>query len=100
MDIHRLIKDLYDERERVSRLIAFFEELQNPGKGPPKMRGRGRKSMSAEERRQVSARIKRYWDQRRAEKSRDGNGSASEPAAPQDASPGVSVQVDGAPPQR
>ena len=69
MDLYKAIQDLYAEKERLERVIASLEELQrNAGSAPvlPKgMQRRGRKSMNAAERQEVSERMKRYWASRR-----------------------------------
>ena len=67
MDLYKAIRQLYEERARLDRVIASLEELQKTGQEdhaePPKRRGR--KDMSAEERGQVSERMKQYWADRR-----------------------------------
>jgi hypothetical protein len=69
MDLYKAIQDLYAEKEKLERVIASLEELQRAGgvgaviPKPPKRRGR--KSMSARERREVSERMKKYWEGRR-----------------------------------
>lgn len=70
MDLYSAIRELYEERERLDRVIASLEGLQKEAGGAqagseasPKRRGR--KAMSAEERREVSARMKEYWSNRR-----------------------------------
>ena len=69
MDLYKAIQDLYAEKEKLERVIASLEELQRTaGSLPvPQMGGkrRGRKSMSAKERQEVSERMKRYWASRR-----------------------------------
>jgi hypothetical protein len=70
MDLYKAIQDLYAEKEKLERVIASLEELQLGAGGgiPPKPKSgkpRGRKSMSAEERQEVSARMKKYWASRR-----------------------------------
>jgi hypothetical protein len=69
MDLYKAIQDLYAEKEKLERVIASLEELQRRGGSqtplPKPTRRRGRKSMSAEERREVSARMKKYWESRR-----------------------------------
>jgi hypothetical protein len=69
MDLYKAIQDLYTEKEKLERVIASLEELQRTaGELPdvPKVaRRRGRKSMNAEERQEVSERMKRYWESRR-----------------------------------
>jgi hypothetical protein len=70
MDLYKAIQDLYAEKEKLERVIASLEELQLAAGGgiPPKLKSgkpRGRKSMSPEERQEVSARMKKYWASRR-----------------------------------
>jgi len=70
MDLYKAIQDLYVEKEKLERIIASLEELQRSAQsdpaGPPKIVSRrGRKSMSHEERQEVSERMKRYWEARR-----------------------------------
>lgn len=59
---------LYDEKRRLDRLIESLEDLQTHGNGaktPPAPSRRGRRMMTAEERMQVSARMRKYWSERR-----------------------------------
>jgi hypothetical protein len=69
MDLTEAIRQLYAERERLDRVIASLERLENE---PDALRSRaatpkrrGRKAMTAEERRQVSERMRQYWADRR-----------------------------------
>jgi hypothetical protein len=76
MDLHKAIQDLYAEKERLERVIASLEELLRAGtttftETKAKQR-RGRKSMSAPERAEVSQRMKRYWANRRKQESKPG----------------------------
>ena len=69
MDLYKIISELYFQRGKLDLVIAALEELQRvqqsaDGLAAPPLR-RGRKSMSAEERRQVSERMKEYWQNRR-----------------------------------
>jgi len=69
MDLYKAIRDLYAEKERLERVIASLEELQRKAE-PAQEAGaagkrRGRKSMSAAERKEVSHRMKKYWEGRR-----------------------------------
>jgi hypothetical protein len=69
MDLYKAIQDLYAEKEKLERVIDSLEELQKAA-GPlpivPKTAGRrGRKSMSSRERKEVSERMKKYWESRR-----------------------------------
>jgi hypothetical protein len=53
---------LYAEKERVEKAIAALEQLQaNSSDTAVKPKRPGRKSMGEEERRKVSARMKRFW---------------------------------------
>jgi len=63
MDLIKTIEELRREKERLGRVIASLEELNAPvaGVATPVRNRRGRKSMSPEERREVSARMKKYW---------------------------------------
>ncbi len=66
MNIHQAIKELLAEKERLDRAIAHLEGMQNQrGDGAPARKRRGRKTMDAQARRQVSERMKRYWEDRR-----------------------------------
>jgi hypothetical protein len=73
MDVQETLRLLKIEKERLERAIALLEELQGGGgRGahPPdiKPERRGRKSMSEDERREVSERMKKYWASRRQNK--------------------------------
>jgi hypothetical protein len=69
MNLHRVLQELYAQREKLERVIASLEELQLPAGATPGQpvtaKRRGRKSMGATERREVSARMKKYWALRR-----------------------------------
>ncbi len=66
MDVHEIIRQLYEERERVDHAIRSLEELlAKEASGDTARKRRGRKSMSQEERRQVSKRMRKYWEDRR-----------------------------------
>ena len=71
MDLYKAIRDLYAEKEKLERVIASLEELQRTAEAGPALpqgsKRRGRKSMSSAERREVSARMKKYWAGRRNE---------------------------------
>ena len=66
MNLTEIIRSLYDEKAKLEDSIAALEALKSPnvpaGWQPQR---RGRKSMGAEERLLVSARMKRYWEARR-----------------------------------
>jgi hypothetical protein len=70
MDLHKVIQDLYAEKEKLERVIASLEELQKsagplPTGLPKAASSRGRKFMSSTERKEVSERMKKYWESRR-----------------------------------
>lgn len=71
MDLLKAIRELHAEKKRLTRVIATLEEMMAAGvtdHGKKKKSvHRGRKSMSAEERRQVSERMAKYWAARRAQ---------------------------------
>lgn len=72
MDLYKAIRDLYEEKKRLDHVIASLEELQNT---PAFLdltaaeKRRGRKSMNAEARLEVSQRMKKYWAARRKNES-------------------------------
>jgi len=66
MDLTKTIEELLREKEKLERVIASLEELHgNVTDGVPQPKRQGRKFMSLEERREVSARMTRYWKDRR-----------------------------------
>jgi hypothetical protein len=70
IDLYKTIQDLYDEKEKLQRIIASLVDLQRGVGGdiplmPKGGKRRGRKSMSDEERQTVSVRMKKYWSVRR-----------------------------------
>jgi hypothetical protein len=68
MDIHRIIRDLNEERENLNRIIESLELVAKTGRGYSKPPGRrGRKFMDTAARQEVSERMKKYWAARRAE---------------------------------
>ena len=72
MDLYKTIQILHEERERLAKLIAYLEHVKQlkTSKGESSRRKppdrRGRKRMTAAERREVSERIKKYWAARAA----------------------------------
>jgi chromosome condensin MukBEF MukE localization factor len=77
VDLYKAIRELIDEKKRIERIISSLEAMQKegmvalPGKAVTKTgnaKRRGRKSMSPEERREVSERMARYWEARRRER--------------------------------
>jgi hypothetical protein len=73
MDLYKTIQQLYEEKERLERVIASLEELQRTAGAvplpPQASKRRGRKSMTAEERQEVSERMKKYWENHRQPRS-------------------------------
>jgi len=66
MDLTDTLRGLYEDKEKLERVIAALEELQQSMAAGSRPRDRrGRKFMSADERQQVSARMKKYWAGRR-----------------------------------
>jgi hypothetical protein len=72
IDLRKVLKDLYTQKERLEHVITSLEALQQGSEAqmpPQKKTNRGRKSMGAEERREVSERMRRYWAARRKSKT-------------------------------
>ena len=67
MDLRETIQALYAQKEKLERVIADLEDLQRTTQStvPKASSRRGRKSMPAEERAEVSERMKKYWAGRR-----------------------------------
>ena len=66
MDINRALRELYAEKQRLDTTIAALEQhLAGLSATPARVR-RGRKKMSPEERLEVSKRMAKYWEARRA----------------------------------
>jgi hypothetical protein len=68
MDLTKTIEELLREKEKLERVIASLEELTVTGV-VPRAEPRGRKFMSLAERQEVSARMTRYWKNRRNQRS-------------------------------
>lgn len=74
MDFYKAIRQLQVEKARLDRVISSLEELQKAGPAAPAempKKKRGRKFMDARARREVSERMKRYWEQRRKQSGTD-----------------------------
>lgn len=70
MDLYKVIRELVDERRRLDGIIARLERVLKEevvrAKSPPKpKKRRGRKGMNAEQRQEVSDRMRKYWAERR-----------------------------------
>jgi len=78
MDLNKAIRELYAEKQRLEEAIASLEGLLNAKTSAEALnldelrrkKHRGRKSMPPDERRAVSARMKKYWAQQRATSAR------------------------------
>ena len=85
MDLYKAIQDLYAEKEKLERVIASLEELQRTSDtltpAPRTAKRRGRKSMSPDERQEVSERMKKYWESRR----HSGDSGGDDPTDPEGA---------------
>ncbi len=66
MDLQKAIGELRARKAQVERAIAQMEELLS---GTDRPKRRGRKSMSSEERAEVSRRMKNYWASRGKQKN-------------------------------
>ncbi len=85
MDLYEAIRALHEEKKRLDRLIAVLEELQrttNHGRPASSKKRRGRKGMSPEERRAVSERMKRHWEQRKQRETAAGASAPGDEAQP------------------
>ena len=65
MDVDKLIRELNAEIERIKAAIACLEQLRGNSSAATNGSRRGRKSMGAQERQQVSLRMRKYWASRR-----------------------------------
>ncbi len=70
MDLQETLAGLRAWRDQLARIIVQLEELQSSETLTPVPKRRGRKFMSAEERAEVSKRMKLYWA-RRAKRTRE-----------------------------
>lgn len=66
-EIETLLAALHHQKALLDRVIALLEVYDTPGVPFPRRDPRGRKNMPAAERAEVSARMKAYWERRRAE---------------------------------
>jgi hypothetical protein len=76
MDLDGIIHELLEERNRLDRIIQALEQPGRSGGAQkrPKSR-RGRKSMDALAREEVSARMKQYWAKKRQREGEDTDSS-------------------------
>jgi len=64
VDLYKAVEALHKELQKVDQAIATLETLISGSDAKPASR-RGRKSMSEQERKAVSERMRRYWESRR-----------------------------------
>ena len=79
MNINKAIRELYEEKQRLDRVIASLEEMQRDAaaeKAALPKKKRGRKSMDNQGRMEVSERMKRYWSARRKQEQPVQHGKA------------------------
>ena len=69
MDVIKALRELYLEKSRLDRLIAICQSKINEQDRRLSRSKRGRKSMSMEERKIVSERMRNYWAGRRDTKT-------------------------------
>ena len=71
MDLVKVIRKLHEERAKLDRIIASLEQLQKSAIAKSQMpkKGRGRKFMDENARKEVSERMKRYWATRKRKKN-------------------------------
>jgi hypothetical protein len=77
MDLYRIIRELVLERDRLQKIIDSLEEMKHDRPSGIRIEGaerRGRKSMDRAAREQVSERMKRYWADRKAQRSASAKG--------------------------
>jgi len=82
MDLDKALRELHDEKKRLDRAIARIESRLATMSEPPRRSTRGRKSMSAEERVKVSARMTAYWAARRTQEQPAGTEAKQEDPRP------------------
>jgi hypothetical protein len=91
MDVLKALRELYLEKSRLDRLIAICESKIKEQDRRLSRSKRGRKSMSPEERKIVSERMRTYWAKRRT--GTDGDGREGEPPG-QSADEGSEPDID------
>lgn len=88
MDVYKALRELHEEKDRLDAAIEALEgRVKTLASKGPRAR-RGRRSMSADERAEVSKRMSRYWASRR---NKDEMACAA--AAGSDASPAGSQAI-------
>lgn len=77
MDIEKTLRELYEEKKRLDAAIAALEQHAEPASRPAVRERRGRRSMSPEERQEVSRRMRKFWEARRAQRKTGENQAGS-----------------------
>lgn len=67
VDVERALRELYSEKKILDSAISNLERRLRDASPRRMPKRRGRKQMSAQERRAVSERMTRYWESRRAQ---------------------------------
>jgi hypothetical protein len=67
MDVYKAIRELYAEKQKLDLIITALEQIESAQHGVADLpyQRRGRKSMGAGERQEVSERMKKYWSNHR-----------------------------------
>ncbi len=85
MDVYKALSELYAEKKRLDIAISALEKRAASAVRPDDAARsrRGRRSMSAQEREEVSRRMSRYWASRRGSSSNaeSANGRSAESAS-------------------
>jgi len=78
MDVHKTLRELYEEKRRLDEAIDRLERrlLGVAGKKAPGRRGR--KTMGDAERAEVSRRMRAYWEARRAQRKKERSNGCEE----------------------
>ena len=67
VDVERTLRELYSEKKILDSAISSLERRLRDASAKRTPKRRGRKQMSAQERRAVSERMTRYWESRRTQ---------------------------------
>ena len=70
MELRHIIEKLYRERQKLDDILASLEQVQaaQAAREQRVKKRRGRTSMDAEERKEVSRRMRDYWARRRVQR--------------------------------
>jgi hypothetical protein len=84
VDLERIIRELEEERNRIDGIIEAMERYNRVSDTVSGHKRRGRKFMSAEDRKEVSDRMKQYWAKRKAESNKKTKAAGSRAPQPED----------------